>query len=140
MNTTELTNFKAICETVKGSIPSSFTVSWDEDFNVIRIVFAKTEKKPLLQTLKKKFPYQWDFTSIDSATEFIDNFISSIFGIIPGQLLFTSSETTGPMLFAVWWPWGNEDYISLRVGIYSQHDTHFSKDEIRNQLSEWFIT
>lgn len=139
VNTTDLTNFKEICDSVRDSIPSSYTVSWDEDFQVIRIVFDKTEDKPLLRTLKKKFQYQWDFTSIDTATEYIDNFINSIFGIIPGQLLFTSSQTAGPILFAVWWPWGNENYISLRVGIYLSNNEHpFPPNEIRQQLSAWF--
>ncbi|MBA4366028.1 MAG: hypothetical protein C0403_00110 [Desulfobacterium sp.] len=138
MNTIDLTHFKQICNKVRDSIPSPYTSSWDEDFQVIRIVFHKTEKEPLLQTLMKEFPHQWDFTSIDTASDFIDNFINSIFGIIPGQILFTSSETTAPILFAVWWPWGNEDYISLRVGIYPNEEPYFSKKEIQNKLSDWF--
>lgn len=139
MSTADLTNFKEICDSVRDSIPSPYTVSWDEDFQVIRIVFGKKEDKPLLRTLVNKFPHQWDFTTIDNATEFIDRFISSIFGIIPGQILFASGETTDPMLFAVWWPWGDEDYISLRIGIYDpKNDNLLSKDKIRNHLSDWF--
>jgi len=138
VNTIDLTNFKQICNNVRDSIPSPYTASWDEDFQVIRIVFDKTEKQPLLQMLMKEFPYQWDFNTIDTASDFIDNFINSIFGIIPGQVLFTSSETTPPILFAVWWPWGNEDYISLRVGFYPNEKPYFSKNEIRKELSGWF--
>jgi len=138
MNATEFSKFKLICSKVRDSIPSSYTASWDEDFQVIRIVFEKTEKKPLLQTLIQEFQFQWDFTSIDNASDFIEKFITSIFGIIPGQILFTSNETSIPILFAVWWPWGNEDYISLRLGIYSPEDPSGSRSEIKQQLTGWF--
>lgn len=138
MHMSEFTGFQKTCDILCRALPSPYTVSWDEDFHVIRIVFRKTGQEPLRQALKDNLPCQWDFTTIDSAPEFIDNFINSIFGIIPGQFLFTSRENPGPMLFAVWWPWGNEDYISLRVGIYLQEDTLLSRTQVRSQLTTWF--
>lgn len=135
---TEFTSFEKTCDILRKALPSPYTVSWDEDFHVVRIIFRKTKQKPLFHALRENLPCQWDFTTIDTAPEFIDNFINSIFGIIPGQFLFTSGETPGPLLFAVWWPWGNEDYISLRVGIYLQDETLPSRAEIRRQLTTWF--
>ena len=138
MRTPEIVGFQKTCDTLRKALPSSYTVSWDEDFHVVRIVFRKVKQQTLLQALIENLPYQWDFTTIDTAPDFIDNFINSIFGIIPGQLLFTSRETSGPMLFAVWWPWGNEDYISLRIGIHLQGANLPSGAEIQHHLTTWF--
>ncbi|MBW1897875.1 MAG: hypothetical protein JRI61_02305 [Deltaproteobacteria bacterium] len=137
MNRTSLDKFKLICGRIREAIPSSFTWSWDEDFDVARIVFNKSEMDPLLLTLEKEFSGQWDFSSIDKAPVFIENFINSIFGIIPGQILFTMGEDSGPILFAVWCPWGNENYISLRIGIYSPDKKNYSRTESKKYLNEW---
>ena len=132
-----LDKFKLICGMIREVIPSSSTWSWDEDFDVARIVFHKSEMDPLLMTLEKEFNNQWDFTSIDNAPVLIENFIHSIFGIIPGQILFTAGENSGPILFVVLWPWGNENYISLRIGIFSPDEEYFSRTESKNYLKEW---
>lgn len=137
MDRTSLDKFKLISRRIREAIPSSFTWSWDEDFDVARIVFHKSEMDPLRMTLEKEFQGKWDFTSIDSAPASIENHIHSIFGIIPGQILFTVGENSGPILFAVWWPWGNENYISLRIGIFSPNEEDFSKKESKKILKKW---
>ncbi len=137
MDPTNLDKFKLISCRIREAIPSSFSWSWDEDFDVARIVFHKSEMDPLLMTLEKEFHGKWDFTSIDSAPASIENYIHSIFGIIPGQILFTAGENSGPILFAVWWPWGNENYISLRIGIFSPNEEDFSKNESKKFLKKW---
>jgi hypothetical protein len=138
MNQTILDEFKLICGRILESISSSsYTWSWDEDFDVARVVIHKPEMDAMLPILKKEFTHQWDFTSIGKAPVFIENFINSLFGIIPDQILFTTSKGPGPILFAVWWPWGNENYVSLRIGIYSSDTEKFSRIESKKCMTEW---
>jgi hypothetical protein len=42
------------------------------------------------------------------------------------------------MLFAAWWPWGNEAYISLRIGLRPADESPLGKEEIEKNLSDWF--
>jgi hypothetical protein len=36
---------------------------------------------------------------------------------MPGQVFFTSHRVNDTVLGVAWWPWGNADKVSMRVGL-----------------------
>ncbi|MFZ5572794.1 MAG: hypothetical protein ACOZF0_20540 [Thermodesulfobacteriota bacterium] len=139
MNTTGNTdNIRSICHRLITVVPGPNPWRWDEEFNVARIVFRKSGADIVLSELKQIFEHCYDFSTIERASADVDRFINSIFGIIPGQMVFTSNTSDGLILFAAWWPWGNEMDISLRVGLYSAANPSKDKSGLEKLLNEWF--
>lgn len=139
MNTdNDLNEIKRICSQLKAAVPGPNPWRWDEEFDVARIVFRKSDEQVVLPLLEKAFQNRFDFSTIEKSSSHINQFITSLFGIIPGQMVFSSDITNGHILFAAWWPWGNEMYISLRVGFHAVLDCTADKTALRNHLSEWF--
>ena len=101
------------------------------------VVFDKGDRDVVYIPLTQEFDTQWDFKSVDNSPAPFYSYLKSVFGIIPGQKIFTSTDGTGTMLFAVWWPWGDGNKISLRVGLYNDSDTNHL-EYFKESLSKWF--
>ena len=137
MATYGLENLKKICGEVFGSLPLIYQWQWDDTLHVARITFGKEHSEPVLTTLSTQFQDEWDFTTIDQAPPSIVGFFNASFGLFPGQKAFTSDDE-GITLFAVWWPWGDGDKISLRMGLFSSGADDLEKDAIQERLTRWF--
>ena len=113
---------------------------WEERFHVALIVFEKHDRELILGTISNEFDQQWDSTTIGNASDLIGKLVHSLYGISPGQLIFSSNEGAGVILFAAWWPWGNGSNISLRIGIFAVEERIFDEEKKRAHLTEWFNT
>lgn len=129
---------KDICEQLKTVVPAPNPWRWDAEFNVARIVFRKTDADKVLQSLEQIFDHRYDFSTIANSLDSVDAIIGDRFGIIPGQFVFTARNDQGVLLLAAWWPWGNESYISLRVGLNAPESAELSPDDIEKTLLAWF--
>jgi hypothetical protein len=76
--------------------------------------------------------------SIDKAPPHFSNYFNKVFGIVPGQKIFTAADGDVLILFAVWWPLGDGAKISLRVGLFSPADDKLTRHQIRALLTDWF--
>jgi hypothetical protein len=59
-------------------------------------------------------------------------------GLMAGQILFTSDPNRGVVLFCAWWPWGNGEKISIRIGLWSKQLTDAEYAENLQQLKVCF--
>ena len=134
----DLEKFKRICSRISSGMPSSYQWQWDERFHVALIVFEKEDMGAILSTVSNEFDQQWDAATVSNASGLIGELVNSFFGISPGQMVFTSEQGAGHMLFAAWWPWGNGSTISLRIGIFSREERTINKEEKKKHLTEWF--
>jgi hypothetical protein len=138
MVTHDLEKFKKICSQISFSMPSSYQWQWDERFHVALIAFEKEDTGAILSTVSNEFDQQWDAATISNASGLIGELVNSSFGISPGQIIFTSEQGAGLILFAAWWPWDNGSTISLRIGIFSLKEHALDEDEKKEHLTEWF--
>ena len=138
MVTHDLEKFKKICSRISFSMPSSYQWQWDERFHVALIAFEKEDTGAIFSTVSNEFDQQWDATAISNASGLIGELVNSSFGISPGQIIFTSEQGAGLILFAAWWPWDNGSTISLRIGIFSLEEHALDEDEKKEHLTEWF--
>ena len=102
------------------------------------IAFAKEDTRAIFSTVSNEFDQQWDAATISNASGLIGELVNSSFGISPGQIIFTSEQGAGLILFAAWWPWDNGSTISLRIGIFSLEEHALDEDEKKEHLIEWF--
>ena len=126
-----------ICKRISLNIPSVSRWSWDEMFNTALVVFDKSDMDVIYIPITQEFDAQWDFTTIENAPSHFYTYFNRVFGVVPGQKIFTSTDTTGTILFAVWWPWGDGKKISLRVGLFDGNETN-QPDQFKEFLRNWF--
>lgn len=140
MKKNSLEKFKEICTHVIRNIPSVYTWKWkwDEEFFATLNVFEKDDSASMFSMLTDEFDHQWDYFSFEASEDHIKNAFNTVFGLIPGQNLFTSEIESGLILYAAWWPWGDGDKISLRIGIVTQDEDVLIKEKIKNHLLQWF--
>ena len=102
------------------------------------LVFEKEDMESILSTVSNEFDQQWDITTVNSASDLIRELANSFSGISPGQIMFTSEDGAGLILFAAWWPWDNGINISLRIGMFSLEEHTFDRDKKKDHLTGWF--
>ncbi len=132
--------FEKVCGNIVIAIPEEYQRKWrwDEEFFAALIVVKMTDSEKILSSVSKVFDHHWDHFTLDNSAEHINKFFSSVFGMIPGQSVFTSEEASGLVLFATWWPWGDGDKASLRIGIFSPEEKILTKEETKEKLCTWF--
>lgn len=134
-----LEKFQSICGKILRNIPRNYTWlwEWDDMLNTTLVVFDTQHADFVLEVMRSVFEQEWDFFSFHDPDESVQAYFTEILGIVPGQTLFTT-RIPPAILFAAWWPWGNNKSVSLRIGIYSTDDTILNREEIENQLCQWF--
>ena len=130
--------FKQTCGRILGSLPFSYEWRWDDDLKVVRVSFDEGRAGDVWQTLKTEFDQEWDFLSIVEARKSIGSYLTSAAGVFPGQTVFTLEGSSGEILFALWWPWGEEEKTSLRIGVFCPDGETVGRDQLEERLTTWF--
>ena len=130
--------FSGICVKISLNVPSHCTWCWDEVFDTALVVFDRSDMDLVYIPMTLEFDAQWDIASIDKAPPHFSSYFNRVFGIMPGQKIFTTADSSGLILFAVWWPWGDGAKISLRVGLFSPADDRVARHQIMALLTDWF--
>jgi hypothetical protein len=91
--------------------------SWDARFNAVAASFA-IELEPAVRTsAMHAFPRGWTLKTIAEAPAALRALVDRTGGLRARQRLLAGDELVAPSLFGLWWPWGNGDKITLRIGI-----------------------
>jgi len=109
--------FQEICRKICLNIPPAYDWKWDRDRGMAVIVLAEEDAEIVFYPLFKEFCNHWNYASINEAGEAVNNYIHSEYGLMPGQVFFTSHMVDKVVLGVAWWPWGNDDKVSMRVGL-----------------------
>ena len=133
---TELEPFQEICRKICLNIPSSYEWKWDEKRKMAAIILDEEDAEMVFYPLFKEFRNHWNFASITEAAEAVNEYIHAEYGLMPGQVFFTSHMVCNIVLGVAWWPWGNSDKVSMRVGMIPIN-TKLSEDFPYQCLSRW---
>jgi hypothetical protein len=113
----ELTPFEEICRKICLNIPAGYPWKWDPQRDMAVIVLESEDAELVFYPLFKEFRHHWNFSSNPPDREDIARWVNEQFGLMPGQAVFTSYALCNLVLCVAWWPWGNEDKVSMRVGL-----------------------
>ena len=130
--------YQQICHNISLNIPDQCNWEWDEKFHTTIVVFEKFDQDLIFFPITQEFDNRWDFSTIERSGEPFYDFFINRFGIIPGQMIFTAGGDVSQKLFAVWWPWGDDEKVSLRVGLFVNEADTSSLDQTRAMLMQWF--
>lgn len=137
MRPRNISKFAGICAKISLNLPQASAWRWDKAFGTALAAFEKTDSDLIIFPLIKEFDHRWDFSSLQGTTGPFFEYFHATFGMIPGQLIFTTADQNGWTLFAVWWPWGDDAHISLRIGLYTEDDRDANGNQIREHLRSW---
>ncbi len=137
-NTEDLAPFQEICRKICLNIPENLEWQWDEDRDMAVIILEADDAELVFFPLFKEFENHWNFSSSDNGgAPPIGDYINSKYGLMPGQAFFTSYSLCNLVLSVAWWPWGEENKISMRVGLIPVDPEHAAEGMAFGCLSQW---
>lgn len=137
MPRTDLDALGTVCQRISLNIPDNCQWRWDKEFNLALTVIDRQDEINIELPLTLEFQNKWDFASINDADDPIRDFFQAGFGVVPGQKVFTMHPINGVVLFAAWWPWGDDERISLRLGLVSVGDQPLGNAEVKGLICNW---
>ncbi len=137
MPRTDLEALETVCHRVSLNIPDNAPWRWDKEFNLALTVIDRQDEIMVELPLTLEFANKWDFASINDADPHVRDFFQSGLGVVPGQKVFTMEPLNGVVLFAAWWPWGDDERISLRLGLLSVTDKKLENTEVKALICRW---
>lgn len=133
----ELAKFQEICRRIGLNIPSSYSWQWDPMRKMAIVVLSKEDAELVFFPLFKEFDHNWNFTSTGEAAKSIAELVNAEFGLLPGQLFFTSHPLCHLVLCVAWWPWGSDGYVSMRVGLVPVNQARLTDGFAFECLRRW---
>jgi hypothetical protein len=101
---------------MKGSWPTRGW-SWDPRLSCVTSSFT-TEQEPAARTATKMaLQNEWNAQTIVRAPQQLRDVVERCGGVRQGQLVLSTGPINGLMVFGLWWPWGDGETTSLRVGL-----------------------
>ena len=84
------------------------------------------------------FEQAWTTADLASAPERVRELASKVGGLRGGQLLFAARSDADPILFGLWWPWGNGQTVSIRVLFSARTLNDQDKEALLAAFKGWF--
>ena len=91
--------------------------SWDYRVSCVASSFHADLSEDAEAAIKATFDELYDHRSLARAPEAIQEVAETVGGIRADQRIYTTQTGGRLSPFALWWPWGDEITISLRVGL-----------------------
>ena len=98
--------------------------------------FSVNDRDKVLGILGPFVGAKWDELEVKKAPEIVRQLAKSMGGIGSGQFLFTTDASKNVFIFGAWWPWQDDQTISLRVG---PHWTELSHSESDNLVASFKV-
>jgi hypothetical protein len=126
------------CKNIYGKLSSLLFWEWDERFNIPLAEIAKEQSEKIQDILSKEFDLHWDAKTIGDSAKPIKSLVKALGGIREQQMLFATDPEAEVILFATWWPWGNGQKVSIRVGLWTHTKMTVSSIDLTMSIKRWF--
>jgi len=91
--------------------------TWDHRFNCVTSSLSTESAPELRRLLTPVVPSEWTAETFHKSPAEVQALRERCGDVRPGQLLLTGAADAGMTLFAMWWPWGDGQKVSVRLGI-----------------------
>jgi hypothetical protein len=91
--------------------------SWDGRFVCLASTFTVPYEAQARKAAHEGLPHEYTSTTLGTATHELRDLAARTGGLRSGQLLLVGGPTGGITSFGLWWPWGDGETISMRVGL-----------------------
>jgi len=91
--------------------------SWDARMTCITSSFSIQFEAEARASAAQGLPMEWTQATLTKAPARLRDLAERSGGVRSGQFVLTGGPLDGLFAFGLWWPWGNGQTISLRVGL-----------------------
>ena len=111
---------------------------WDSRFGTVLAEFPVDKKAEVLGLLEGSLVSSWDSATIKDAPEIARDVVKGLGGLMSGQLLLLSDPADDVLIYCAWWPWGNGQTVSIRIGLFSASGLDADRKALTTVLRGWF--
>lgn len=111
--------------------------TWDYRFSTVASSFHVDLSDDAERALAGLLPNEYNYRSIANAPPVLRDVVEAAGGVRTDQRVFSTAQNGRLMAYGLWWPWGDEITISLRVGLggYVGDADNLRLQELFNALS-----
>ena len=91
--------------------------SWDGRLVTIASSFSVEFEAKARASVKLALPTEWVSSTLSTAPQRLRDAVEKTGGLRGGQFLFGGDPVGSIIPFGLWWPWGDAETISLRIGL-----------------------
>ena len=91
--------------------------SWDSRFSCVASSFNVDFEVEARAVVLAYLPHEWSSKTISGAPQATRDVAEATGGVRTDQRLYTMDQTGRLLAFGLWWPWGDEITVSLRLGL-----------------------
>jgi hypothetical protein len=129
---------RVTCAAIVEGGATFFRWEWDDYVGAALAPFPTRDAPAVHALLSKHFAQRWHPETIAGASAAIRALAESFGGLRTGQELFASEPNDGVTLFGCWWPWGNGERVSIRIGLAGAEASDADQGRLREVLRRWF--
>lgn len=93
--------------------------SWDARFSCVASAFSAELVEEANAALAVTFPGRWNHRTLGTAPPLVQQIAERTGGVRADQWIFSTAPSGGAIIYGLWWPWGDDTTITLRVGLPS---------------------
>ncbi len=134
----DTSNLEQQCRGLFERLGNRLTWTWDDRFKTVLAEFNTEDSAFIRINIQNDMNDVWNQENADSAPELIKNIIAYFGGFYPKQQLYTSDADGNDIMMCAWWPWGNGNTISIRIGVYAKSLNGADNDELSRISKGWF--
>lgn len=90
--------------------------SWDTRLSCIASALSVDLIEDANKALATPFPHRWGQRTLNQAPPTVQQIAEKTGGIRADQWIYSTNPNAGAILYALWWPWGDDTTITLRIG------------------------
>lgn len=91
--------------------------SWDPRLLCVTSSFTSEQEPQARQATQLALQQEWNASTIVRGPQSLRDVVERSGGIRQGQLALSTGPVNGLLVYGLWWPWGDAETISLRVGL-----------------------
>ena len=134
----EIPESASICGALRSAFKGVHEWKWDGRFGTVLAEFPTEKKQEVLGILIQYLTARWDSATIADAPEIVKKVKRHLGGLMADQLLILSDPNDDPLVYCAWWPWGDGQTISIRIGLFSETMNAEEKSTLMEALKAWF--
>ncbi|MFC1817387.1 hypothetical protein ACFL0M_15985 [Thermodesulfobacteriota bacterium] len=127
-----------VCREIANAFQGVLSWKWDDRFEAVLAEFGVENKDSIRAILESYLSFVWDSPNIGNVPDSVGMINNYFGGLMSGQLLFTSDPNHDVFIFGAWWPWGNEETISIRIGPFDKLLSESERAELIHLFQGWF--
>jgi hypothetical protein len=91
--------------------------SWDPRLLCVTSSFTTEQEPAARKATQMALQNEWNAATIVRAPQPLRDVVERAGGIRQGQLALSTGPVNGLLVYGLWWPWGDGETVSLRVGL-----------------------